>query len=152
MCLPAAKTNRKDGDGGNDTLFGAGSKDVLVGGSRDDVVDGGDGNDRIDGGRGDDVITGWGASDVIALCATPGGEPFRVTAVSFGFYDNFANLETDVAIGLSSDQFIILLDVPADSDGNPLDWIATVIHAEAANADNFIRPSAENCAIDVDIL
>jgi hypothetical protein len=57
-----------------------------------------------------------------------------------------------VAIGFSNDQYIILLDVAVDGAGNPLDWVADTVDPEAANADNFVRPAAEDCAIDIDIL
>jgi Ca2+-binding RTX toxin-like protein len=152
--------DRIDGGFGDDMLSGGDDGDLIAGGAGNDTIAGGAGADTLlfhqdDVGVGEkaiDVIAGWDASDVIALCATPGGEPFTVTGVSIGFYDNYANLETDVAIGLSNDQYIILLDVATDGDGNPVDWVAGTVDPEAANADNFVRPAAEDCAIDIDIL
>jgi hypothetical protein len=155
------------GGDGADTVLGQQGNDQLDGGDGSDVVDGGDGNDLLTGGSGNDTLTGgagadtfafrqdevqgatdfdtitdWDSSDKILLCGQI--DPFfTVEKVEVGIYDNFANLDLDVRIGLSNGQFIVLLDAG-------FDWVANdTDQAEEVNADNFVR--AAECPIDCDV-
>jgi Ca2+-binding RTX toxin-like protein len=158
------------GGDGADTMYGQGGRDQMDGGAGGDVMDGGIGNDLMTGGSGNDTLTGGGGSDTFAfrqgevqgntdldvitdwnpfdsnekilLCGQI--DPFfTVAKVEIGIFDNFANLDTDVRIGLSNGQFILLLDV-----GGSGDWAADDVDPEhnATNADNFAR--AADCPID----
>jgi Ca2+-binding RTX toxin-like protein len=161
------------GGDGADTLVGEDGQDQLDGGKGLDVVDAGAGNDLLTGGAGNDTLTGGDGSDTFAfrqdevqgstdydvitdwnpfdsnekilLCGQI--DPFfTVEKVEIGIFDNFANLDRDVRIGLSNGQFILLLDV-----GDSGDWAADDVDPEhnATNADNFAR--AADCPIDCDV-
>ena len=153
------------GDGGMDALDGGKGSDVLDGGGGNDFVAGGGGNDTLVGGQGadtfifrqdeiqgstdTDTIIDWDPFDIdekILLCGQI--DPFfSVSKVEIGFYDKFANLIPDVRIGLSNGQFIVLPDVGASGD-----WVAAEgDDAEALNAANFVRPTAEECEIDCEV-
>ena len=49
------KTSR-EGNGGDDTIYGGRNTDVIQGNSGDDDITGGKGNDIIEGNRGNDVV------------------------------------------------------------------------------------------------
>jgi hypothetical protein len=145
-----------DGGKGLDTLDGGTGNDLLAGGGGNDTLTGGDGSDtfafrqdEIQGNTDMDVITDWNpfdANEKILLCGQI--DPFfTVAKIEIGFFDNFANLDHDVRIGLSNGQFILLLDV-----GDSGDWAADDVDPEhnATNADNFIR--AAECDITVDVV
>jgi hypothetical protein len=142
-----------DGGDGCDTLDGGTGNDLLAGGGGNDTLTGGDGSDtfvfrqdEIQGNTDMDVITDWNpydSNEKILLCGQI--DPFfTVAKVEIGFYDNFANLVSDVRIGLSNGQFILLLDV-----GDSGDWTAAHENAEELNSDNFVR--AAECPIDCDV-
>jgi Ca2+-binding RTX toxin-like protein len=146
------------GQGGNDQMDGGKGLDTLDGGTGDDLIAGGGGNDTLTGGTGidtfvfrqdeiqgntdTDVITDWQSGEKILLCGQI--DPFfSVEKVEVGIFDNFANLDLDVRIGLSNGQFILLLDA-ADQG-----WTANDVDPETANADNFLR--AADCPIDCEV-
>jgi hypothetical protein len=162
------------GQGGNDQMDGGNGLDTLDGGTGDDLIAGGGGNDTLTGGTGIDTfvfrqdevqgntdfdtITDWQTGEKILLCGQI--DPFfTVEKVEIGIFDNFANLDADVRIGLSNGQFILLLDVEPVIHVDPNDpespivsaggWVANDVDPEAANADNFIR--AAECPIEVTV-
>jgi Ca2+-binding RTX toxin-like protein len=104
--------------------------------------------DEVQGTTDTDVIVDWDECDVIGLCGQI--DPFfTVEKVEIGIFDNFANTTRDVRVGLSNGQFITILDA-----GDSGDWEADDVDPEnnAVNADNFVRLSPEECAIDGDVV
>lgn len=57
------KADKKNGTGGDDTIYAKGGNDTIDGKNGNDYLDGGDGDDRLTGGQGNDTVIGGEGKD-----------------------------------------------------------------------------------------
>ena len=103
------------GLGGSDILWGRGGDDQLDGGSGGDKLWGGSGNDELDGGRGNDILDGGGGHNELEGGL---GDDIFIFRVGVSTIEDFAlgddTILIDTALGV--DNFRELKDVATSRD------------------------------------